>query len=408
MQRELTCRERSEKGLSIRTVRKMSCGFASNDGFNLRDIADTCERSKNLRNLAPPSEWTPERPSSLPKLSQVCDEELQSLTAPELMETVRSDVKQALSSPKIRNLRETTILSRHSIAVVNSSGLNVDQQLTSIDTLIQVTAGSGSKHASLNDTISNVQLKGHSVVPRIIRTAERAAKLANATKIRKLLKLPVVISPNAFAKIVGSSLALALCIDNFDESFLGRFFRKQIASKSLSICDDGTLSGGRFSSMFDAEGIPRRRTVLIRNGLLCGRLSNVTEASIRRMHSTGNGNRGRDWDHRLTPYVGHTNLVVEPDHGRLDDFVRETNRGVLLEDLNVTPSWSDPQLSGSIIEAYTIKSGEISACIRHGAFVIDLIELLNGVTNVGKEVTRVFDTSCPPILVSKGITIFPA
>jgi len=92
---------------------------------------------------------------------------------------------------------------------------------------------------------------------------------------------------------------------------------QQVASRVLTLIDDGRLPGRLGSSSFDAEGVPTQRTIMMESGVVKSFLYDLKNAKIAGVNSTGNAVRSTG----SLPDVGFTNLYVEPGQGTLDDFL---------------------------------------------------------------------------------------
>ena len=75
-------------------------------------------------------------------------------------------------------------------------------------------------------------------------------------------------------------------------AFSGRI-GEQVASKGVTVIDDGTLNDRRGSLTVDDEGTPTDRTVLIEDGVLTGYMQDRMNARLMGMKPTGNGRRER-------------------------------------------------------------------------------------------------------------------
>ena len=73
-------------------------------------------------------------------------------------------------------------------------------------------------------------------------------------------------------------------------AFSGRI-GEQVASKGVTVIDDGTLNDRRGSLTVDDEGTPTDRTVLIEDGVLTGYMQDRMNARLMGMKPTGNGRR---------------------------------------------------------------------------------------------------------------------
>ncbi len=105
------------------------------------------------------------------------------------------------------------------------------------------------------------------------------------------------------------------------EMTLGR----EIASPLLSVFDDGSIEGLRGSSPYDDEGVPTRRTYLIREGVLTGRLHSRETAFSMQESLTGNA---RTIGFMYAPLVRMTNTAIENGNVSKEELFRDIKRGV--------------------------------------------------------------------------------
>jgi len=66
---------------------------------------------------------------------------------------------------------------------------------------------------------------------------------------------------------------------------------EQVASRGVTVVDDGTIEGRRGSLSVDDEGTPTNRTVLIEDGRLVGYMQDRQNARLMGVRPTGNGRR---------------------------------------------------------------------------------------------------------------------
>lgn len=140
-----------------------------------------------------------------------------------------------------------------------------------------------------------------------------------------------LLAPEVMAEIVHAlePLWLGPRAPRRAEPLVGRDGR--LASRTLSLVDDGRLDGGVLESPVDGEGLPTRRTVLVEEGIYRQPLlawhqgsELVAGAGVRHSEARTSGcARRAGW--RDLPVPGPTHLFVAPD--------RETGVGSLLGDL---------------------------------------------------------------------------
>ncbi len=134
--------------------------------------------------------------------------------------------------------------------------------------------------------------------------AENAIRLLGAKKLDMTAKMPTIWTPMPAAFYVLSSLAQSAVgrpvVDGV--SPLCDRIGDTIASKGLSIIDDGQNPSGIGTQAIDAEGLPQKRNPLIENGVLKNFLFDSYFGRAFDLESTGNCSRGDDIFGGATPY----------------------------------------------------------------------------------------------------------
>src|SRR6266542_996934 len=84
---------------------------------------------------------------------------------------------------------------------------------------------------------------------------------------------------------------------------------QRVASKGVTVIDDGTLAQRRGSLSIDDEGTPTSRTVLIEDGILVGYMQDRQNARLMGMKPTGNGRR-QGYAHLPMPRMTNTYMLA--------------------------------------------------------------------------------------------------
>ena len=105
---------------------------------------------------------------------------------------------------------------------------------------------------------------------------------------------------------------------------------KQFGAPQLNIVDGAAVPGLRGSYKYDDEGVPRRKTYLIREGKLVGRLHSRETAAKMDEKPTGNA---RAINYRFPPIVRMTNTYIEPGDSFFRRYDRRYQRGHLRQEL---------------------------------------------------------------------------
>ena len=151
---------------------------------------------------------------------------------------------------------------------------------------------------------------------------------------------------------------------------------QMVASENLTVTDSATLENGFSSRSFDDEGCSSQTTTLIREGELESFLHNAMSAKALHSENTGNASRfagGFDMVHmivgsgyRTKPEIYPSNLMIKIGNKRKEEFVSETEKGVLIESMAGFPQAGSGLISAQLSRAFFIKNGEIQYPIKGG------------------------------------------
>lgn len=142
---------------------------------------------------------------------------------------------------------------------------------------------------------------------------------------------------------------------------------QKVASKGVTVVDDGTISERRGSLTVDDEGMPTNKTVLIEDGILVGYMQDRQNARLMGMQPTGNGRR-ESYAHAPMPRM--TNTYMLDGDKTPEEIIASVKNGIY------AVSFGGGQVditSGKFVfgctEAYMIENGKIGAPVK-GAMLI--------------------------------------
>ena len=165
-------------------------------------------------------------------------------------------------------------------------------------------------------------------------------------------------------------------------AFSGRI-GERVASRGVTVIDDGAIEKRRGSLTIDDEGTPTGRTVLIEDGILKGYLLDRLNARLMSMESTGNGRR-ESFAHAPMPRMTNTFML-----GGKDDPAELVER---VKDGIYAKSFGGGQVditSGKFVfsctEAYRIRSGRIAEPIKGATLIGDGPTVLTRVKGIGND-----------------------
>lgn len=158
---------------------------------------------------------------------------------------------------------------------------------------------------------------------------------------------------------------------------------QQVASKGVTVVDDGTLPDRRGSLTIDDEGTPSQYTVLIEDGVLKGYMQDRLNARLMGVAATGNGRR-QSFAHAPMPRMTNTYMLAG-DHtpeeilASVDNGLYAVNFGGGQVDI------TSGKFVFSASEAYRIENGKIGAPVKGATLIGNGPDVLTRVGMIGND-----------------------
>ncbi|WP_170561017.1 metalloprotease TldD [Ruegeria atlantica] len=158
---------------------------------------------------------------------------------------------------------------------------------------------------------------------------------------------------------------------------------QQIASKGVTVVDDGTIPDRRGSISLDDEGTPSSRTVLIEDGILTGYMQDRQNARLMGVAPTGNGRR-QSYAHKPMPRM--TNTVMLGGEADPASLVADIKDGIWAVgfgggQVDIT----NGKFVFSCTEAYRVENGKIGAPVKGATLIGDGPSALNRIRGLGND-----------------------
>jgi TldD protein len=157
----------------------------------------------------------------------------------------------------------------------------------------------------------------------------------------------------------------------------------RVASKGVTIVDDGTLADRRGSITIDDEGTPSNCTTLIEDGILVGLMQDRMNARLMGVAPTGNGRR-QSYAHAPMPRMTNTYMLSGDKHP--EEIQRSIKRGLFAK------SFGGGQVditSGKFVfsctEAYLIEDGRITMPVKGATLIGAGADALTRISMVGND-----------------------
>ena len=156
---------------------------------------------------------------------------------------------------------------------------------------------------------------------------------------------------------------------------------QRVASKGVTVVDDGTIEGRRGSLNVDDEGNPTQRNVLIEDGILKGYMQDTLNARLMKTAITGNGRR-ESFAHLPMPRM--TNTVMLSGTEEPEEMISSVKKGIYAANfgggqVDITSG----KFVFSASEAYMIENGRITYPIKGATLIGSGPEAMNRVSMIG-------------------------
>lgn len=161
----------------------------------------------------------------------------------------------------------------------------------------------------------------------------------------------------------------------------------RLASRLLTLVDDGRLPGGILESPIDGEGMPTRETVIVDEGVYQQPLLGWSEATGRARPS--GCSRRASW--RDLPRTGPSHLYLAPDPGTsVADLLAELHRGYYLPTLDGAAKIEQGFRRFAVpVSGFAIEDGRPTGSVS-GAWITGTVSaLLTGILAVGRDLSFV-------------------
>ena len=223
------------------------------------------------------------------------------------------------------------------------------------------------------------------------------SKYAKEAVDNALINLDAEASPaGSMTVVLGSGWPGILLHEAIGHGLEGDFNRKgtsafsnkmgqQVASKGITIVDDGTIKDRRGSLNYDDEGNETKNTTLIEDGKLVGYIQDAQNAKLMNMNLTGNGRR-ESYAHLPMPRMTNT-YMLNGNHSK-EEIITSVKNGLYASNfgggqVDITSG----KFVFSASEAYLIKDGRISHPVKGATIIGNGPDILKQVSMVGNDMS---------------------
>ncbi|MBA7559807.1 hypothetical protein ES708_01422 [subsurface metagenome] len=268
---------------------------------------------------------------------------------------------------------------------LNSLGSYIEQDRMDITLRLNAVATEGNEvqqaGLSLGSRLDFKEIQ--SLHHQVEQMAQRSVELLSAPQI-KGGEYTVVLDPvlaGVFAHEAFGHLSESDFVYENDRLREVMTIGKQFGGKLLNIVDDPTMPGLRGSYKYDDEGVPAKKTYLIREGKLVGRLHSRETAAKMEEKPTGNA---RAVNYRFPPIVRMSNTYIEPASSSFADIISDIKEGVYVKNW-YGGTTSMEMFTFSAGEAYMIRNGKIAELLRPVMLTGNVFTTLMNIDAIGND-----------------------
>jgi TldD protein len=376
-------RARSAGG-NIRTLARGSWGFVS---FNRMDglkakVSLAVEEAKLASRE--PFKLPPTKPvvdTVVPRLKQDATT-IPLATKKEILDSY-NDIM--LSSPKIQSTRINYRDMKRRITFASSEGSYIGLTKTDLSARLTAIAREDNEiqQAGLSLGSSGEFSAVEKLHEKVRELARRAAGLLSAPQV-KGGEYTVILDPilaGVFAHEAFGHLSESDHVYQNESLRQIMVLGKRFGGEHLNIIDDPTMPNLRGSYEYDDEGTPARKTYLIREGVLEGRLHSRETAA--KMEETATGN-ARAINYFFPPIVRMSNTFIEPGNASFEQMLGDIKEGVYVKDW-YGGTTSLEMFTFSAGEAYMIRQGRLAELLRPVVLTGNVFTTLQNIDAIGDD-----------------------
>nr|MDO8083236.1 TldD/PmbA family protein [Candidatus Sigynarchaeum springense] len=273
-------------------------------------------------------------------------------------------------------------------AIVNSHGACIEKSIGTVYTLANVMVKENDVLQSGGEIFSHIgcwnTADPAAVEKSVIAAADQGVRLLKA-KACPPGAFTIIADNKLGGVFVHEAMGHACEADSIlaGQSILEGRAGDRIGNEAVNIIDDGSRSDLYGYIPSDSEGIPSRKTTLVKDGILVGYLHDLETASRMDCQPTGNG-RAESFD--CMPQVRMTNTYLEPQDWTVDEIIGDTKRGIYCK--NWQYGYVEPDKGNFMFkckEATMIENGVQTTLLKDVALSGQILQVLHDIDAIGND-----------------------
>ncbi|MBF0491516.1 MAG: TldD/PmbA family protein [Deltaproteobacteria bacterium] len=197
--------------------------------------------------------------------------------------------------------------------------------------------------------------------------------------------MPVVLAAEAGGTMVHEAVGHGLEADLAMEglSVYQNKIGERVASSLITVVDDKTLPYKRGSFVFDDEGSPAQKTILIDQGILKTYMHSRLYAEKAGVASTGNGRRE---SYKCRPIVRMTNTMIASGKEDPQEIIHSVEKGLYVKRMGGGQvNTVNGDFMFEVTEGYLLEKGKMGEAVRGATLTGNGPEILMQIDKVGSD-----------------------
>lgn len=287
---------------------------------------------------------------------------------------------------RLESTKTAYVDSYRELTYVNSEGTRIYQEIPDVTlSLVAVARGEGDNVQTAHDSVGRAG--GFNQVKNKEKTAEDVAERAVSLLSSKPVKggnYTVLLNPKLAGVFIHEAFGHLCEADHvYKNERLKEIMEigREFGPENLNVVDEGFIPGKRGNLRFDDEGVPRKKTYLIKNGKLNSFLHSRETARKMDQEPTGNA---RAISYRYEPLVRMTNTYIEEGEKSFEELIESIDHGIYAQDAFGGQTQLE-QFTFSAGYGHVIEAGEIGPMVRDVVLTGNIFESLANISGIGKD-----------------------
>ncbi len=378
-----------DQGVGVRAISGEKTGFAYSDEIIMPALLEASQSARAIARAGETGQvaaWKQASPRSL----YTPADPISSLDEPAKLELLRrADAAARAADPRVTQVIASVAASHDTVVIAASDGTLAGDIRPMVRLNVTVYVESNGRRETASSGMG-----GRYDLAQLAEGQDPEALAAEAVR-QALVNLEAVDAPaGEMVVVLGNGWPGVLLHEAVGHGLEGDFSRKgtsvfsgrvgeQVASKGVTVVDDGTLEGHRGSLNVDDEGVPTNCTTLIDDGVLVGFMQDKHNARLNGVAPTGNGRR-QSYAHTVMPRM--TNTYMQAGDADPEEILASVKKGLYA--VNFGGGQVDIT-SGKFVfsasEAYLVEDGKVGAPVKGATLVGSGPEVMTRIGMVGND-----------------------